>query len=198
MRPAALLLFVSALGAVRPAAAIDADFTGTLAVRPARGTLDLATGAGGLEVKRWRFTPAPASDGMDPVTEPIVLSLAADEVTLAAGLVWEVEPGRRWAFRDDAVTRGLTRVKLKRRADGVWLVSFRAAGIDLTRLVNQYPLCEALAFAIGNDEGVSGVDLDRPRGAASPRLKLRGFCELECPPALGAGAIRPRHVICPE
>jgi prolipoprotein diacylglyceryltransferase len=199
MRPAALLLLLSALGAVRPVAAIDADFSGTLAVRPARGTLDVATGAGGLAVKRWRFTPAPASDGIDPVSEPIVLSLATDEVALPAGSVQEVAPGRRWTFRDDAATRGFTRLKLKRRADGVWLVGFRAAGLDLTRLVNQYPLCEGLAFAIGNDEGASGVDLDRPRGAASPRIKLRGFCELECPPALAAGvAIGPRHVICPN
>ena len=199
MRPVALLLLVSALGTARPAAAVDVDFEATLAVRPARGTLDVATGAGALVVKRWRLTPAPASDGIDPTTEAIVLSLAGDEVALPVGAVRMTAPGRGYAFRDDTVARGLTRVKLKRRSDGVWLVSFRAAGLDLTPLVHQYPQCLALGFAIGNDQGASGVDLDRPRGADSARLQLRGFCKLDCPLAIetGFGTIRPRHVICP-
>jgi hypothetical protein len=198
MRPAALLLLVSALGAARSAAAVDVDFSATLAVRPARGTLDVATGAATLAVKRWRLTPAPASDGMDPAAEPIVLALGSDEVTLPAGLVRAVAPGRRYAFRDNTVARGLKRLKLTRRADGVWLVSLRAVGLDLTPLVNQYPLCLALGIAIGNDQGASGVDLDRPRGAGSRRLKLRGFCKLDCPAAFSDGAVRPRHVICPN
>jgi phosphatidylglycerol:prolipoprotein diacylglycerol transferase len=187
------LVLLVGIGVALPAAAIDPDFEATLAVRPARGALDVATGFGSLHVRRWRLTPAADSDGIDPAAEPIVLVLGRDEVVLPAGAVTADEAGRRYVFRDDTVTHGLTRLRLKRRKDGAWLVSFRTVGMDLTRLVTQYPLCEVLALAIGNDEGSSGVDLDRPRGVASPRLKLRGFCEVEqC-----LQTIRPRHVVCP-
>ena len=70
---AALLLLVSTFGAAAPAAALEADFVGTFAVRPARGTIDVASGYGGLTVHRWRFVPGTGSDGIDPASEEIVL-----------------------------------------------------------------------------------------------------------------------------
>ncbi|HWP65003.1 MAG TPA: prolipoprotein diacylglyceryl transferase family protein [Candidatus Limnocylindria bacterium] len=192
MRPAALLVLF-ALVAVAPAAAIEADFIGSLAVRPARGRLDIATGRLTLDVRRWRWVPAPGSDGVDPASEPITLLLGTDEVFLPAGSVGSAG-ATRYRYRDPTVTRGFTRLVMKRRADGAWQVRFRVTGMDQTQLVNQFALCVPFALAVGNDAGVSGVDLDRPRGAHSPRVKLRGFCEIEgCNP----GAIRPRHVICP-
>jgi phosphatidylglycerol:prolipoprotein diacylglycerol transferase len=198
MRRTMLLALVAVAASAVRAAATDPDFVGSLVVRPARGTLAVATGLATLEVKRWRFLPAAASDGIDPAAEDVVLSVGADELTLPAGSVTTLRPGRRYAHRDDAVTRGLSRLRMKRRSDGSWVVGFRATGVDLTRLAAQYPLCEPFAFAVGNDEGASGVDLDRPRGAASPRVKLRGFCEAEvCPQTAPSGAFRPRHVVCP-
>jgi len=198
MRPAAFLLLV--LATAHPVAALEVEFVGTLAVRPARGRLDIATGAATLTVRRWRYVPAAGSDGIDPASEPITLVLGTDQVTLPAGAVTASDAGRRYAFRDDTAARGFNRLRLKRRSDGAWLVSFRVSGMDQTQLVTQYALCEPLALVVGNDAGVSGVDLDRPRGANSPRVKLRGFCRIEgCPLALSAGAdtTGPRHVICP-
>jgi hypothetical protein len=84
---------------------------------------------------------------------------------------------------------------MKRGSNGAWVVSFRVAGMDQIQLVSQFALCVPLALVIGNDAGVSGVDLDRPRGAESPRVKLRGFCQIEGCPTFGL--VRPRHVICP-
>jgi phosphatidylglycerol:prolipoprotein diacylglycerol transferase len=198
----AALGVVMALGLAAPAVAIDAAYDGTLAVRPARGTLDVATGFGGLRVRRWRLVPAAGSDGIDPAAEAITLSLGADEVTLPAGALVTSGKRRRFVFRDDTVVRGVTRLELRRRAAGDWLVSFRARGLDFTRLAAQYPLCEAFAFAIGNDEGASGIDLDRPGGADSTRIRVRGFCEVDdCPEGAAdvwGAAIRPRHVVCPH
>jgi prolipoprotein diacylglyceryltransferase len=201
MRTTASLAIVLALGMSGRALGTDADFDGRLVVRPARGTLDIATGEGALQIRRWRLVPAAESDGIDPATEPITVSLGTDEVTLPAGALTPSADGRRYVFGDDTVTRGLARLRLKRRSNGAWLVSVDVVGLDLTRLVTQFPRCEPLAFAVGNDEGVSGVDIDRPRGANSPRMKIRGFCELdECPQAidLSGQTIRPRHAVCPD
>lgn len=200
MRPPALILALALLGAAAPAAALDAEFVGTLAVRPARGKIDLATGQGALAVRGWRLMPGAGSDGIDPANEPIDLMLGTDAVTLPAGAVTASASARRYFFRDDGVTRGLTRLRMKRRSDGTWQVSFAVRGIDLTLLVTQYPRCEPLALVVGNDAAASGVDIDRPRGVESRRLKVRGFCQIEgCPfgPPATTSRIRPRHVICP-
>jgi hypothetical protein len=85
MKIAAPLVLLVGIGVALPAAAIDPDFEATLAVRPARGALDIATGLGSLHVRRWRLTPAADSDGIDPAAEPIVLALGRDEVVLPAG-----------------------------------------------------------------------------------------------------------------
>jgi hypothetical protein len=151
-------------------------------------------------VQRWRFVPGAGSDGIDPANEPIVVLLGTDEVLLPAGLVTASASGRRYAFRDDTVTRGISRLRLKRRGDGAWQVTFQVVGMNLLPLVHQFPLCEPLVLAIGNDAGASGVDLDRPRGAESPRIRLRGFCQIEgcsVPVTAGDDVVRPRHVICP-
>jgi prolipoprotein diacylglyceryltransferase len=194
MRPAALPLLLLALAAAQPAIALDAQFISTLAVRPARGRLDIATGQMTLEVRRWHWVPAAGSDGIDPAGELITLMLGSDTILLPAGAVTEPRPGR-YAYRDRSATHGFTQLRMKRGSNGSWLVSFRVAGMDQIQLVSQFALCVPLALVIGNDAGVSGVDLDRPRGAESPRVKLRGFCQIEGCPTFGLGS--PRHVICP-
>jgi hypothetical protein len=194
MRPAALPLLLLALAAARPASALDAQFISNLAVRPARGHLDIATGQMSLEVRRWRWVPAAGSDGVDPVTEEIELMVGTDTIVFPAGAVTEPRPGR-YSYRNRTATRGFTRLRMKRASDGAWLVSFRVVGMDQTPLLPQLITCVPLALVIGNDAGVSGVDLERPRGADSPRVKLRGFCQIEGCPTFGL--LRPRHVICP-
>jgi hypothetical protein len=194
MRPAALPIVLLALAAAQPASALDAQFISNLAVRPASGKLDITSGLMGLEIHRWRWVPAAGSDGIDPASEAITLMVGTDTILLPAGAVAESRPGR-YSHRDRSATRGFTRLRMKRGADGAWIVSLRVAGMDETPLVNQVTVCVPFAMVIGNDAGVSGVDLDRPRGVDSPRVKLRGFCQIEGCPTLGL--IAPRHVICP-
>ena len=75
----------------------------------------------------------------------ILLVLGTDQVALPAGSVRASADARRYEFRDDTVTRGVTRLKLKRRADGAWQLSLRVAGIRAPQLLTQYPRCEPLA-----------------------------------------------------
>jgi hypothetical protein len=130
--------------------------------------------------------------------------VGSDAFVLQADALVSSRRGRRLSYRDDATTRGIARLRMNRRRDGSWMLSFRLVGVDLLRLVTTYPLCEVLAVAIGNDEGVSGIDLDRPRGAASDRIKVRGTCPVApCPTALLAPLAHDpvvrqgRHQICP-
>jgi phosphatidylglycerol:prolipoprotein diacylglycerol transferase len=204
MRTGTPLVLVCLLGASLPAAAVDAVYQATLTIRPARGLLDVASGYGDLDVKRWRLMQGVPSDGVDPAHEEIAVSVASDVFVLHPEVLVSSRRGRRLSFRDDATTRGIARLRMDRRRNGSWMLSFRVVGVDMLRLVTQYPLCEVLAVAIGNDEGVSGIDLDRPRGVASDRIKVRGTCPVApCPTALVAPLARGpvvrvgRHRVCP-
>lgn len=204
MRIGAPLVLVWLLGLAVPAAAVDSVYQATLTIRPARGRLEVASGYGQIDVKRWRLMQGVPSDGMDPAHEEIVVSVGSDVFVLDPATLVGSRGGRRLSFRDDATTRGIARLRMNRRHDGSWMLAFRLVGVDLLRLVTQYPVCEVLAVAIGNDEGVSGIDLDRPRGAGSDRIKVRGACPVEpCPTASMAPSVRQpvvrqgRHRVCP-
>jgi hypothetical protein len=55
-------------------------------------------------------------------------------------------------------------------------VAFTLVGIDLSTLVLSYPFCSPMAILVGDDDGFSGVQFDRPGGFNGSRVKIDGTC----------------------
>jgi hypothetical protein len=49
-------------------------------------------------------------------------------------------------------------------------------GIDLSELMLSLPVCNPMAVIVGDDDGFSGVEFDRPGGFSSSRVKIDGTC----------------------
>ncbi len=87
---------------------------GVLGVRPAAGRIDRTTGESSLDVRRWRFTPAPDSDGLDPAHEAVLVAIGdADRFVVPAGALRASRNGRVFTYRR-ATTRGVRRLRLVR------------------------------------------------------------------------------------
>ncbi len=168
----ALLLPVAVASAGEPPV-----FHGVLGIRPAPGNIDNETGIGALAVKRWTFTETPDSNGLNPDQEPVIVAFGdVERLVLPAGALEANKRRTRFRYRDKDVKRGIKKLELFRRPNGTWRVSFTLVGIDLSPLTFRFPSCEALAVIVGDDDGFSGVEFDRPDGFEGKRVKVRGAC----------------------
>jgi hypothetical protein len=182
MRFATLSLLVALIGA--PAAAqVRPTFHGGLSVRRGAGRLDQNAGIGSLKVKNWVFNLARDSNGISPGTEPIVIGIGDnDQLVIPAGQVKTSRNGKRFIYRNPRVPRGVrsfTMKRLKNAADGTmrYAVTLSVAGADLSALVTSSPTCVPLAVIVGDDDGFSGVDIERPRIlTGGSRLRVLGAC----------------------
>lgn len=172
------------LGAAPAAAQLEPLFHGVLSVRPASGGIDRSVGSGSLVVKKWDFTLAPDSNGIAPDREPTIIALGETErLVIPAGQMIPRAGGKRFAYRnpkvgrDDRGVRSIDVIRLKSGADGAprYRIKFTIHGIDLSRLLIEYPVCSPLAVIVGDDDGFSGVELDRP-GIRSSRVRVLGAC----------------------
>lgn len=154
-------------------------FNGFLTIRPASGSIDRDTGASTLNVKRWTWLLTPDSNGIRPDAEPIIVGIGETErLVLPAGYVKASKNGRRFTFRDKTVQRGIRALRIWRGKDpSIWQVKIQLVGIDLSRLTLEYPLCSPMAIIVGDDDGFSGVEFDRPDGFTGKRVKVVGFCD---------------------
>jgi hypothetical protein len=67
---------------------------------------------------------------------------------------------------------------LKNDGDGTprYSFTFSLVNIDLSFMVDQYPLCTPMAIIVGDDDGFSGIELDRPGGFTRSRVRVDGAC----------------------
>ncbi len=154
-------------------------FNGFLTIRPAGGIIDSETGQGSLNVKRWSWLLTPDSNGIAPDLEPVIVAIGETErIVLPAGLVKASKNGRKFTYRDKEVRRGLRSLRIWRGKDpSVWQVKLQLVGIDLSRLTLEFPLCSPMAIIVGDDDGFSGVEFDRPDGFTGKRVRVVGFCD---------------------
>jgi hypothetical protein len=166
-------LLLSSLLATLPAAAQSPVHHGELTIRPARGRIDRDTGESTLTVKRWFFLPTVDSNGLAPADEPVLIALGeSDRFTVEARALKAARNGRTFTYRNPKTQRGVRSLRLQRSKSGVWRVQFQVVGAELSRLTLEYPFCQPLAVIIGDDDGFSGVEIDRPDGFTGSRLKV--------------------------
>jgi hypothetical protein len=156
-------------------------YHGKLDVHPAVGRIDRKTGMGTLRVRGWRLIPsAPPelpSNGIFPAQEPVVVAIGANSFRLPAGSLKSSHRGRKFAYRAprDLGPPAIRMLRIGRRSDGSWSVSFTLTGVDLSGLIVADPICLPMAVIVGDDDGFSGVDLTSPR-FSSPRVALPRGC----------------------
>lgn len=178
-RLALLALLVCAPAAAQVAPAPDAIYHGLLDVVPAGGKIDPETGDARIEVRRWRFLLAPASNGIYPDLEPILVAIGEDSpFVVEAGLLRRSRNGGTFSYRAPRGTgpRGVKRVKIKLLDDGSYGARLTLAGIDLSRLVVVDPVCLPMAIIVGDDDFFSGVNFTRT-SFSSRRVRLPTTCE---------------------
>lgn len=152
-------------------------YHGLLTIRPAKGRIDPVSGESSLTVRRWDFLIDPASDGMDPATQSVQIAIGeTDRFTIPVGAIKVSKNGRVYAFRDKSVRRGVRSLRLQQTKSGIWRVRFQVVGVELSRLTLEYPFCQPLALIVGDDDGFSGIELDRPGGFSGKRVRVNGFC----------------------
>jgi len=202
-----MVLLAGALSLPAIAPATDGSFNADLDVRPAKGKLDASRGGlGSLNIRRWKLRTRSGSDGIDPANEPIIFTIGErTQFAIPAGRLTVSKNGKRFRYLDKETTEGVAKFKMKARHDGSYTISVKLLDIVMDQLLVQSPFCETFSLEVGNDEAFSGILLDRPRGDASPRIKLRGFCSPDaCRDAFGAAltiagarGVTARHSACP-
>ena len=168
--------------AVTGAHATPPVFHGDLAVRSARGGFDKKIGIASLRVKNWDLVLSADSNGIQPDREPIIVVIgSSDQLVIPAGGVHASRKGRRFTFRAPGTVRGIRAFRLQRFERGCpgkacYHVAFSLVGIDLSELMLSLPVCNPMAVIVGDDDGFSGVEFDRPGGFGSSRVKIDGTC----------------------
>ncbi|MCW5892091.1 MAG: hypothetical protein KIT14_16325 [bacterium] len=171
----ALVAFFALAGSA--AAQLPPVYHGLLTIRPAQGRIDPVSGQSSITVKRWDFLASPDSNGMNPATEPVQIAMGElDRFTIPVGAIKVAKNGRVFTFRDKSIKRGIRSLRLQQTKSGIWRVRFQAVGIELSRLTLEYPFCHPLALIVGDDDGFSGIELDRPGGFSGKRVRVVGFC----------------------
>ncbi len=161
---ATALLVAALLPAAAGAGRIEPTYHGALQIRPARGVIDQGTGIANLSVKRWRFVPQDASNGIAFDQEPVLLTISENELKnefrLEPGALRRTRKGRRFLYRDPSVRRGIRVLRIDARRDGSYLVAFALRGVNLSRLVSQDPVCLPFALIVGDDDGFIGLQFE--------------------------------------
>ena len=166
-----------------PAVATDGSFSASLSIRPGKGKLDETTQKGWLKIRNWKLRVETGSDGVDPATDAITLSIGSGAKTTAYVVpVGAMEPsknGRKFRYRSEAA-EDIQSLTMKRRKDGTWKLTMKVTGIIMERLSVQTSVCEFLSLEVGNDEAFIGINMRRPKpgskGEARRLLRARHLC----------------------
>jgi hypothetical protein len=182
LRAAIALSLALLAGVAVPAGAIVPVYHGGLVVRPALGGFQKNTGIASLRVKNWNLVLTSQSNGIDPTQEGVIIAIGSTEqLVVPAGLIHGSRNSRRFTFKDAKTSRGVRAFQLRQynndcRGKACYHVAFTLVGIDLSTLVLSYPFCSPMAVIIGDDDGFSGVEFDRPGGFNGSRVKIDGTC----------------------
>src|SRR5262245_10574500 len=136
-------VLVAATAFAQVAATPRPVFNGTLTVEPASGRLDRDGGAATLRLRRWRWLPNRASNGIFPGEEPLLIAIGERSYTLDAGQLRASRRGTQWSYRlsGKATAPSVTRLRLRRLSDGTYDVRMAVTGLDLERLNAEDPVC---------------------------------------------------------
>ena len=160
-------------------------YHGNLKVLPANGLFQKSTmntsGIATLRVRNWVLNLAMGSNGIAPDKEPILIAVGdTEKLVIPAGQVKASKNGKRFAYHNPSTTRGVQMLQIRRlKDDGDGTPRYRltfTVKIDLSFILSEYPLCSPMAVIIGDDDGFSGVELDRPAGFSSTRVRVDGPC----------------------
>jgi hypothetical protein len=181
MRAVVALVVALLTGVAAPAGAIAPVFHGALGIKPALGGFQKNTGVASLRVKNWNFVLTPNSNGIYPTQEGVIIAIGTTEqLVVPASLIHASRNGRQFTFRDPKTTRGVRMFQLRQYSNcpgkACYHVAFTLVGIDLSTLVLSYPFCSPMAILVGDDDGFSGVQFDRPGGFNGSRVKIDGTC----------------------
>jgi len=172
---------VVVLGVLRIASAeisetLTPKYHGTLQPEPVSGRIDPETGVSRLVVKGWLLRPAADSNGVFPAAEPVLVAVGEESFRIERGRLSPSKSGRRFSYRSaGSVQRGVRSMRLRLRPDGAYDVRLVLFNVSLGRLLFDYPQCVPMAVIVGDDDGFTGVDLDR-KSFTSRRLMVRGGC----------------------
>jgi hypothetical protein len=177
--PLAWTLLAAAVVQAGPVTTADPVYHGELSIRPAGGTINRRNGNATINIRNWTFTPTPQSDGVFPDQEPIIVALKDDNFRLEAGALHANRKGNTFTYRSTAkkTPRGVRLLKLTHLADGSWTVRLSMAGVDLSRLNLEDPICSPMAVIVGNDDGFGGVTITSP-GWTSRRVDIPAGCDV--------------------
>jgi hypothetical protein len=181
MRAVVALVVALLTGVAAPAGAIAPVFHGALGIKPALGGFAKNTGVASLRVKNWNLVLTPNSNGIYPTQEGVIIAIGTTEqLVVPASLIHASRNGRQFTFRDPKTARGVRMFQLRQYSNcpgkACYHVAFTLVGIDLSTLVLSYPFCSPLAILVGDDDGFSGVQFDRPGGFNGSRVKIDGTC----------------------
>jgi hypothetical protein len=157
-------------------------YHGVLGVRPTTGAFDKNVGIASLRVRSWILGLAANSNGIAPDKEAIIIAVGdTEKLVVPAGQVKASKNGKTFVYRIPKVTRGVRLLKIRRLkndGDGTarYSFTFSLVNIDLSFMVDQYPLCTPMAIIVGDDDGFSGIELDRPGGFTRSRVRVDGAC----------------------
>src|SRR5262249_12397333 len=134
-----------------------------------------------LRVRNWVLNLAMGSNGIFPDKEPIIIAVGdTEKLVIPAGQVKASKNGKRFAYHNPSTTRGVQMLQIRRlKDDGDGTPRYRltsSANIDPPFILPESPLCTPMAVTIGADDGSWGVELDRPGGFSSTRVRVDGAC----------------------
>jgi hypothetical protein len=175
LRVVAVLL---GLALAAPAPAVQINPGQLRVVRAGRGLINLDSGQASFRVVGWEIIPPSTSNGLDPGTEPVTIAIGDQERFLVpAGQMKVLRKGKRFLYKAKT-DRGIQLLKLAWTPAGTLKMTLKISGVDLSRLVlSDAPVCMSMAVIIGDDDGFSGVQFDRPKPFPSRLLTIPGFCE---------------------
>ena len=156
-------------------------YHGVLGVRPATGAFDKNVGIASLRVRSWILGLAANSNGIAPDKETIIIAVGdTEKLVVPAGDVKASKNGKSFVYRNPK-GRGVRLLKIRRLKDdgdgtARYSFTFSLVNIDLSFMVDQYPLCTPMAIIVGDDDGFSGIELDRPGGFTRSRVRVDGAC----------------------
>lgn len=178
----AMAVLSGVAGTTRAGTSATPIYHGELGFTPAAGRIDrrpmqghLAT----LKVRKWVLHPSAVTNGIDPASEPIVISLGEASWRLDPGMLIAAKNRRQWAYklaRGSKPTRAVNSLRVRLEKDGTYSFRFAITGIDGSPLDRFQTVCLPFAFIIGDDDAFSGVTLTSP-SFNSTKLRAVELCQ---------------------
>jgi hypothetical protein len=177
-----LLLPVVAVAQVPPGG--SPVYHGALDIVPTFGRLDRKTGLSTLRIRRWRYIVADDTNGLHPESERLIVAIGQgqNDFYLPPGSLASSGGGNVFRYRAPREARksptGLRSFRMLKRPAGAdcspadpctFRVSFSVAGVDLSALFFNDPICVPVAVIVGDDDGFAVADV------ASPGFRFPNF-----------------------